>query len=388
MLLRRHPILLGLLVPCLVTCLSLPAAAQTGAQVAVTRFELARFPTTALELAVRDERGRLVTKLSQGQFTILEDTKRNDNLEKFEELSGNAVPATIGIVFDAATSLSAYIGAGRQATETFINQTGASVVGTNEMLSLFIPIATPDQELQPAAFVDFIDATKRNDLINALREIVLRSGTTSLYQTINEAIRATEAKARERGSKAVVLVVSDGVDRTVGEETYNLMLKDAQASGVAVIAFALGTGDSLDAPDRGQRLRALADATKGRYIQVLDDQAVKEVYQAIVQAQPTSSYRLTYRSLLVRDTENHRVEIKVRLSGTQEITSVAEVFTVPTSEVALRPLASLLQHYFSITLPVAVLISVITVLVVRTARRITSRLLENTNTRTKTKNRR
>jgi hypothetical protein len=184
--------------------------------------------------------------------------------------------ASIGIVFDASQLLNGtgagagdHLGAARAAIEAFLLEPGdpppprTRSPGNMERVALFIPADQPAQALQPDGLPGFTQ--DRYAVINTLRQnLPVRQGKTSLNAAIQAAIDATARDAQENGGKAVVLVVSDGGDALTGD-SFNSLISQASQKQVKIVAFGIGTDKALQ--NNGFRLKQLAEATGGIYLE-------------------------------------------------------------------------------------------------------------------------
>lgn len=360
--------------------------AQSAAKVDIRAVAI-NFPEITIDIRVKDGRGRDVLDLDTRNVQVVEDgTTTITPLEVTQQTTDMSDPdraislsdgqqetlkptgAAIGIVFDATTMLNGgastdYVAAGRNAIEKFLQQTGTQAPGNPEVISLFIPIDSPEQQIQPEEFVTF--TYDRNAIINHLRTFQSRSGKTNLYAAIQQAVVDTATTAQSQGRNAVVLVVSDGGDAISGD-TFNAIIERANTSGVKISAFGVGTDKNLNEQQGGFRLNQLASATGGVYVQRPDDQSAANAFSSTVTATPASLYTLRYRTNLIDDGKRHHLVVQVTLPGgqvnSQQVEFTGDAPILPGMQLA--PLGDvLLRQYFVIAVPVALLGSLIVVLI-------------------------
>jgi hypothetical protein len=362
--------------------------AQSPAEVDV-RAAPANFPDIVADFRVKGASGQYITGLTSSDVRIIEDgtaitnvtwaSQRADKSKptltvslsdgKTEELSTTG--ATIGVVFDATTLLNGaqgagtgadYLAEGREAIKQFLFQTGPQAPNNSEAIGLFIPIASSDQKVQQ----DVPDANaegftqNRNGLINTMLTTEVRTGKTNLYDAIREAVEDTASVARQRGSAAVVLVVSDGGD-TVSAGSFDALIQQAIANKVTVIAFGVGTDRSLNEQRGGFRLNQLASTTQGVYLPHPDAAAAKNAFDTVVAATPAEIYTISYKTALIQDAKPHSFMIQVRLSDGSGQASSQQIPIVfpPASSQPKSGLNQALLHYLRIAVPAALIVSLL-----------------------------
>lgn len=362
--------------------------AQAAMQVDIRAVDI-KFPEITIDFRVKDTSGRDVLGLEARDVQVVEDgatvisnvelgqqTADTNDPERMLNLSDGSqetlttTGATIGIVFDATTLLNGgsgtdHVAEGRRAIEQFLAQTGTQAPINPEVIGIFIPIDSPDQQVQSEEFATFTH--DRNAVINYLRQMQSREGKTNLYAAIQEAVEDTASAAQQRGSTAVVLVVSDGGDAISGD-TFNSIIERANASGVTISAFGVGTDNSLNEQEGGFRLNQLASATGGVYVQRPDDAAASEAFVNAATAAPASLYTLRYRTNLIDDGKRHNLVVQVALPGGQ-VSSQPVEFTGSAPPIIpgmqLAPLGDvLLRNYFVIAVPAALLASLLIVAII------------------------
>lgn len=148
----------------------------------------------------------------------------------------------------------------------------------------------PDQiELGLVSFagtaVVTVPPTSDHELVRrALEQLQFRSQTA-----VGEAIHASlDALGAERGAgESAVVVLSDGATTTGRPD--DAAAERARISGVPVSTIAFGTpggtvvlgGETLSVPPDGSALRAIAEATGGRFFEAASGAELAEVYRAI-----------------------------------------------------------------------------------------------------------
>jgi hypothetical protein len=247
-----------------------------------------------------------------------------------------------------------------------------------EQFSLFLPISSPEQQAQPNEFVQY--TTDRNAVINYLRTTTPRSGKTNLYAAVQEAVSDTAAAAKFGGREALVLVVADGGDE-ISADTFASIIRDAKANNVKVITFGVGTDTALIKQRGGFQLNQLAAASNGVYVQRPDDSSSANAFQQHAAVASDTLYTLRYKTALLDDGKPHNFVVQVR-SDDGTATSQPVVFHATNGQVvALRPLANvLLRDYFALSIPAALVLSLLLVLVTGGARWRQSRSISRAQT--------
>jgi hypothetical protein len=277
--------------------------------------------------------------------------------------------ASIGIVFDASQLLNGtgagagdHLGAARAAIEAFLLEPGdpppprTRSPGNMERVAIFIPADQPAQALQPDGLPGFTQ--DRYAVINTLRQnLPVRQGKTSLNAAIQAAIDATARDAQENGGKAVVLVVSDGGDALTGD-SFNSLISQASQKQVQIVAFGVGTDKALK--NNGFRLKQLAEATGGIYLERPDANGAGSAFQRVVQSQPAAIYTVRYDTRIIDDGKSHTVVLEVVTpSGTRSY-PFPLTYAGVTTGVTLAPLGDvLLRQYFMFAIPIAVMLSLL-----------------------------
>lgn len=402
----RYAILAVLLVLLIAPALTLAQTATPQPPVDVRAVNLA-FPDIQIDVRVHNRRGQAVTELQPQMLRILEDSQpTTGQIEVTAQIATATTPqvsvtlsdgkkeelrtrgAAIGVVFDATTLLNTgapagtdAITAGREAIEQFLGQTAQKAPNDPEIMSLFIPIDSPAQQAQVADFATY--TPDRNALINVLRNLVPRTGKTSLYATIQQAVELTGDAALQQGRPAVVLVVSDGGDSISGE-SFTSIISQANERGVTIISFGVGADSVLIERGGGFQLNQLASSTGGVYVQRPDAAAATAAFDTKVTAAPDSLHTLRYRSGLRDDGRTHQIIVEVALpDGTVTSQPISlNLSGVLTSTSQLAPVNDvLMRQYLLFAVPVALLVSLLIVVAKGAFHWNSSRSLSNSDTR-------
>lgn len=345
---------------------TLPAYAQPGTIEILGDVTSEAFPTVTLTFRALDGDGRSITGLGRDDLQLLEDTQPVA-LDTFEELPQPAIGASVGIVYDSAPTVGAYLAASRGVIESLLGAMESETIG------LFVPATSADEVVRPLEVPAFVDASSRNTIINYLRTMMPRNGETLLYDALEQAIISTSDEARRRGGAAVVVVLSDGKGKDTTEAEVSAIQSLAKEQGVRIVAIGLGTTETLAAPETGARLSALALSTDGAYVPVeqADAATIAATYTEEFPTTPVSHYRLAYTSARQRDGQPHTVRIDLR-DGNASVATLETSFTAPQDTTRLRPLARALGEYLLFAVPTAILLVVGVVAAIEATRRVTS----------------
>ena len=200
---------------------------------------------------VTDERGRYVSHLSQEDFLLDEDGKRQE-ISHFSQ--DRDVPVSVGIVLDTSGSMERKIRTAIEAVDRFIRQ-------IHQADEIFLITFSS----QPVLRQDFTD--DRDKLSQALRRIPATGGT-ALYDALSEAL----LKVRNgRHAKRAILVITDGQDTsstTKLEEVLNRIRESellVYPIGISPLNQAQGSAVSSKRDEVDfEILRAFAENSGGR----------------------------------------------------------------------------------------------------------------------------
>ena len=369
--------------------------AQTGMSINILAVDTRQFPEIGIDFQVQDAAGRKLQGLTERSIQVLEDSTTshavisvdsqtadtNEPTRKVKLVAANpnnqtevdlfASGAAIGIVFDKTTMLNApgserdYVAEGRRAIEQFLLQ--PSLAPNNpEVVSLFQPISTPEQQVQPGEFEQY--TVDRNALINYLRTSPPRTGKTNLYAAIQEAVVDTAAAAQAHGREALVLVVGDGGDE-ISADTFTSIINEANARKVKLVTFGIGTDTALIKQKGGFRLSQLAASTDGAYVQRPDDAAAGEAFRQHAAVIPDTLYTVRYKTGLLDDGKQHTFVVQVKTAAGDATSQQVAFFARNGEPIMLRPLGQvLLRDYFALSIPAALLGSLLIVLLTGGAR--------------------
>lgn len=256
-----------------------------------------RLPITAK----RDK--KFVTGLSQGNFEVFEDGKRQ-KIEKF--VAPSELPLNIGLLIDTSNSVKLKLPFEKDAGEDFI-----ATVTTYRRKDKIL-IATFDSAVE--LHQDFTD--NQELLIRALRKLKA-DGYTKLYDGVYRLIEEKMANLEGSEARRIIAVLSDGED-TASEHTLRDAISMAQRYDVTIFGIStknfkgVTSGMVENADDKD--LRRLCEETGG---QVFLPSEKLELFKAFseVAAGLRHEYVVFYTPTNQVKTAPRKREIRVRLVG-------------------------------------------------------------------------
>jgi Ca-activated chloride channel family protein len=255
---------------------------------------------------VRDAKGRRVTGLTRGDFSV-SDNGRAVQLEYFAA-GGDRVALTFAL--DASGSVRDIITRQRETALALFSRFGrgsrAAVLHFRERPEIITPLTAEPDEVRKA--FDFP---------------ALRNRRTAIFDAALAAVRLYTSGDTDRTERRIVILISDGLD-TVSSVNAATVIGEAQKHNVSfyVIHFPLfAPSDGHLAPrPPAKGFRELAEKTGGRYFMLgdvrsaLDPRAEYDlgpIYRAIeedLQSQYVLGY---YPGEAARDGRYHQIEVKV-----------------------------------------------------------------------------
>jgi len=179
--------------------------------------------TVAVYVTVTDPQGRLVTNLTQDDFDIYDNGKKQ-TITLFER---GVQPITVVMLLDRSGSMAGNFRLVRSAAEQFVS------------------LLLPGDKARIGSFANRIQLDPRNfsssqrDLIEILRMELQEPGPTPLWNAVNVGITAL----LHQDGRRVVLVFTDGVDRPVGSNniSYGDVARNAEREDVMIFGVGLAS---------------------------------------------------------------------------------------------------------------------------------------------------
>jgi Ca-activated chloride channel family protein len=252
-------------------------------------------PLVLLNVTVTGDDGRYVRKLSERDFTILEDGRP----QPIAHFSAEETPFAIAILLDVSGSMERTLRIARAAARGFVQG-----LREHDVFALYA-FATRFAQIQPFGSHPDIEP----DVWSLKAE-----GYTALYDCLVSAARDLAERPEKRRA---LLLLSDGAD-TASRASLDDALREALAANVTIYAVDLMDEASVSPAEvlrARQALRTLSEQTGGRYIRDPGGAQMYATFQAIVQElghQYTLGY---YPALERRDGRWHRIDVRVARPG-------------------------------------------------------------------------
>ena len=268
------------------------AEAQRPEQEPIIRLEA---PLVLLNVTVTGGDGRYVSKLSERDFTILEDGRP----QPIAHFSAEETPFAVAILLDVSGSMERMLRIARAAARGFVQG-----LRENDVFALYA-FATQFAQIQPFGAYPEIEPE-----VWGLKA----EGYTALYDCL---VRAARDLAERPEKRRAILLLSDGAD-TISRASLDDALREALAANVTIYAVDLmdeASASAADAVRARMALRALSEQTGGRYIRDPGGAQMYATFQAIVQElghQYTLGYYPTWER---RDGRWRRIEVRVARAG-------------------------------------------------------------------------
>jgi Ca-activated chloride channel homolog len=208
--------------------------------------------TVRLPISVK-EKNKFVTGLTEGNFEVYEDNKRQ-KIDKF--ISPSQLPLNIAVLMDTSNSVKLKLPFEKDAAEDFV----ATVTTYRRSDQVLFATFDSDVELHQ----DFTDA--QEPLIRAIRK-VKAGGYTRLYDGVYRVIEEKMANLQGSDARRIIVILSDGED-TASERKLKEAIEMAQRYDVTIFGISTknfkgitsGTNDSQD----DKELRRLCEETGGQ----------------------------------------------------------------------------------------------------------------------------
>ena len=267
----------------LVVVLALGAAVTAGEVRAQRGTFRASIDLVTLSVTVTGPNGRYISDLQAGDFTVLEDGRKQD-ISIFERARS---PLAVSLLIDSSGSMVRQLPLAQRAASEFVARLRPGDVAE------IVDFDRSVQVLQPFT-------SDRAALERAIDKVVAR-GSTSMFNAIYIALREHSTLARPAGDEIrrdVIVVLSDGND-TSSLVTHDHLLDGAKRSQSVIYAIGLGLGDPRTLR-RGSTppeyaLRSLTHETGGRLFLPKSADALSGIYQDIAD-ELASQYVLGYVS--------------------------------------------------------------------------------------------
>jgi Ca-activated chloride channel family protein len=248
----------------------------------------------SLFTTVNDSQKRLVTDLTESDFTVLD----NDKPQPLVLFDNTPRPLTIVVMLDTSGSMTNNLSLVRDSAEQFV-------------IRLW-----PQDKAKVGAFNDKVQISSeftnnRDRLVTELRNLDYGNGTR-----LWDAVASSLAELHKIEGRRVVLVFTDG-DDTSSHIGLGEVIERARADEVMVYAIGFESryldGDHMvtSKPDRG--LPKLAEDTGGGYFELSKSAELGPTFNRVAQ-ELHSQYALGFEAKQL-DGKLHRISIKMKQSG-------------------------------------------------------------------------
>ena len=274
--------------------------------------------TVAVYATVADPRGRLVTNLTQDDFEIYDNGKKQA-ITLFES---GVQPITLVMMLDRSGSMVGNFRLVRSAAEQFVAQL---LPGDKARIGSFADRI----QLDPRAFT-----SSQHDLIEILRTDLQEPGPTPLWNAVNVGITAL----LHQDGRRVVLVFTDGIDHPIGSNNigYREVARNAEQEDVMIFAVGLasrefsgrrrgGGGGGLgglgsgvlrpppEEPKVDSGLPRIAAETGGGYFELTSANNLSSTFVRIAD-ELHRQYALGFTPAKL-DGKTHRLDVRLRRAG-------------------------------------------------------------------------
>jgi VWFA-related protein len=250
-----------------------------------------------VSFTVVDRKGRIISNLSQSDFVVEEEGKRQEIIHFSRE---SQLPLTLAMLLDVSPSVRPVFREEQETAGAFI----ASILRPKD-LALLISFDKDVLLVQ-----DFTD--NPNMLRSRIETLTVAKNGTSLYDAVY--LASSEKLAKEVGRKAIILI-SDGEDTTSKFEIGKALIAAHQSN--AIIYSISNAAPKLDYTDRGSEktLRKLSEETGGSLFVVREPGDFEKIFSQISQ-ELRSQYTLAYHSSnLEQDGKFRRIKISTKDSS-------------------------------------------------------------------------
>lgn len=271
--------------------------AQQAAQPAGDRNQVITLDVTRVNIlfTVSDKRNRFVTNLTQDDFEVFENKKRQQILEFTAE---SDLPLRLGLLIDTSNSVRDRFRFEQEASIEFLN----SLLRAGADRAMIVSFDTAAELVS-----DLTDNHEK--LVRAIRDL-RPGGGTALYDAIFNTCRDKLIKDQPKHKfRRAIVILSDGEDNQ-SRYTREQALEMAQKSDVVI--YTISTNITRVESDGDKLLKYLAQETGGMALFPFKVEDLAQSFENIAN-ELRSQYNLLYRpEPLHTDGLYHTVDIKVR----------------------------------------------------------------------------
>ncbi len=248
----------------------------------------------SLTVSVTDQEGRFLPGLTKQDFKVM-DERVSQEISHFSDADA---PASVGIVFDLSSSMSA-----------------GKINRAREALARFIQTSHQDDEYFLIGFRNnaevLLDGTRDSEALLQRVASLRPEGETALYDGVALALNQV---SQGRYAKRALIVISDGEDNH-SRTTYNQVRRQLQEANVTIWTVLIGP--LLPRSNGGAVMDKLAAVSGGKSFFPRNAEKMSEDFEQIA-LELRRQYSIGYTpSNLVADGKWHRIKVEVVPSATR-----------------------------------------------------------------------
>jgi Ca-activated chloride channel homolog len=227
-----------------------------------------------LHVSVRDRRGRYITGLERGAFTVIDDGKP----QTLEMFSGDEVPASVGFLIDNSNSM-------RPNRDRVIASAVEFAKHSHPKDEVFV--VTFNEHVRPAFGPVVVGEMNMGEFGSSMSQAITARGMTAIYDGILDGLRRV---GHGQHTRQVLIVVSDG-DDNASRATLDEVIKQVHESDATIYTIALI--DPLTREGDPGLLSRLAQATGGESYRPRRVEEIGSAFERIAR-DIRSAYTLAY----------------------------------------------------------------------------------------------
>ena len=227
-----------------------------------------------LHVSVRDRRGRYITGLERGAFTVIDDGKP----QTLEMFSGDEVPASVGFLIDNSNSM-------RPNRDRVIASAVEFAKHSHPKDEIFV--VTFNEHVLPVFGPVVVREMNMGEFGSSMSQAITARGMTAIYDGILDGLRRV---GRGQHTRQVLIVISDG-DDNASRATLDEVIKQVHESDATIYTIALI--DPLTREGDPGLLRRLAQATGGETYRPRRVEEIGSAFERIAR-DIRSAYTLAY----------------------------------------------------------------------------------------------
>jgi VWFA-related protein len=259
----------------------------------------ARTDLVTLAVSVVDEKGAFASGLRREQFAVYD----NDRRQTVQFFTGEAMPATIGLLLDSSSSM--------QGRRERVNAAATALAEIRDPLDEFFTLHF-NEAVWPG-LPPGVDFTADGERLHAALDAPSR-GMTALYDALARGLGHVRQGTRDR---KVLIVISDGGDNA-SSHTLPQVVEAARQANAVIYSVGLVDLDNRDA--RPHVLKRLARETGGRAFVLRDSDEVDRAFADIAR-DIRSAYTLGFSPSETSNGRFHSIRVVVEGGRDRQLTA-------------------------------------------------------------------